>query len=116
MVSQAAHAVFVLLVCGFLAAACTWAYRKSPVWGVIIAVGAIVRLASGLLLFAISKYHWPIFESLQTGEGFWAVAPDARAYYALAANAGGDYLPSILARSPSPTYVYALSLWFRACG
>src|SRR4051794_6508141 len=116
MVSQAAHVVFVLLVCAFLAAVCAWGYRRSRGWGVVIAVGAIVRLASGLLLFSISKYHWPIFESLQTGDGFWAVAPDARGYYALAANAGGGYLPSIVAGSPSPTYVYALSLWFRACG
>lgn len=116
MLSESGHLLFLLVVCLCLIAACGWAYRRSPAWGVIVAIGAILRLSSGWCLLAISYFHWPIFQSIQSGEGFWAVAPDARVYYDMAAAAARQPTLSIAAGSPSPVYVLALAIWFRAAG
>src|SRR5215204_3813226 len=117
MVRESAHLLFLLVACLAVAAACVWAYRRSPAWGIIVGVGAIVRLAAGLALLTISYYQWPIFQSLHTGDGFWIVAPDARVYFekAAAAAAYGTSL-AVPAGSPSPVYVSALGFWYRAGG
>jgi hypothetical protein len=115
MLSGSIHAGFLVIVCLCLAMACRWAYRVSPVWGAVVAAGMVVRLIAGLSLVAISYFQWPILESLQTGDGFWAVAPDARVYYELAAGASRDWAP-IPSGTPSPIYLLVLSIWFRAVG
>ena len=117
MLRESAHLLFLLAACLGVLAACVWAYRRSPSWGVIVGVGAIVRLASGLLLLAISYYQWPVFQSLHTGDGYWLIAPDARVYFekAAAAAAYGTSL-AVPAGSPSPVYVIALGFWYRAGG
>src|SRR5256885_9463914 len=116
MLSQSVHVLLLIASCLCMAAASVWAYRRSPTSGLIIALGTVIRLGGGLGLVAISYYHWPVLESLQTGDGFWAIAPDARVYYQLAADAARAPWGSIAAGSPSPSYVEALSLWFRAFG
>jgi hypothetical protein len=50
MLKESAHLLFLLIACFGVAAACVWAYRRSPTWGVIVGVGANVRLAAGPLL------------------------------------------------------------------
>jgi len=117
MLRESAHLLFLLVACLGVLAACVWAYRRSPAWGVIVGIGAIVRLASGLVLLAISYYQLPVFQSLHTGDGYWIVAPDARVYFekAAAAAAYGTSL-AVPAGSPSPIYVSALGFWYRAGG
>jgi hypothetical protein len=116
MVSESVHALLLIVFYLCTAAACVWSWHKAPAYGVVVVAGIVIRLIGGVGLVAISYYHWPILQPLQTGDGFWAIAPDARVYFQLAADAA--YLPpgSIIGGSPSPTYVLALSLWFRAVG
>ena len=116
MLTESAHALFFLLAFAGMGAAFHWIYRQSRAWGVVVAAGAILRLASGLALAAISYYQWPLLQSLQAGDGFWAVAPDARVYFELASEAARRPSLSVPAGSPSPIYVLALGTWFRAAG
>jgi len=116
MVTQAVHVVLLVALYACMAAACAWAYRESPVFGAVVAAGTAIRLVGGVGLVAISYYHWPVLQSLQTGDGYWAIAPDARVYFQLAADAARLPPGSIIGGSPSPTYVLALSLWFRVFG
>src|SRR5438067_4379180 len=102
MLSLSVHFLFLLLFYVCVAAACGWAFRKSPAWGVIVGAGTAIRLVGGVGLVAISYYHWPILQSLQTGDGFWAIAPDARVYFQLAADAARAPWGSIVGGSPSP--------------
>jgi hypothetical protein len=116
MLSEFGQGVFLFFVCLCLVASCGWAYGRSRAWGVILAIGTILRLSSGWVLLAISYFHWPMLQSIQTGEGFWAVAPDARVYYQMAAAAARQPTLSIASGGPSPAFVLALSVWFRAAG
>lgn len=99
-------------------AACVIAYRWSrDVWaplGVVLGLGILIRAWSGLALFGISFLDLPVLASLHTGDGFWALAPDARAYYDLAATAASGIRPP--AGSPSPSFLEALGLWMRMVG
>src|SRR2546423_14103800 len=114
--APAVHVLLLIVSYACMVAACVWAYRTSPAFGAIVAAGTAIRLVGGVGLVAISYYHWPILESLQTGDGYWAIAPDARVYFRLAADAARLPPGSIVGGSPSPTYVLALSLWLRAVG
>ncbi len=77
--------------------------------------GLIIRCILGAGLFAISYYHWPILMRVQAGDGFWALAPDARAYFAIA-HASASRFAAVPSGSPSPTYVAVLAFWLRAAG
>jgi hypothetical protein len=110
------HLLLLVVLYACMAAACAWAYRAAPVFGAIVTAGTAIRLVVGVGLVAISYYRWPILQPLQTGDGYWAIAPDARVYFQLAADAARLPPGSIIGGSPSPTYVLALSLWFRVLG
>src|SRR4051812_37472080 len=116
MMSQSMHMLLLIMLYACMAAGCAWAYRQSPAFGAIVAAGTAIRLIGGVGLVAISYYHWPILQSLQTGDGYWAISPDARVYFQLAADAARLPPGAIIGGRPSPTYVLALSLWFRAFG
>src|SRR6476619_1530925 len=87
MVIQAVHVVLLVALYACMAAACAWAYRQSPVFGAVVFAGTAIRLVGGVGLVAISYYHWPVLQSRQAGDGYWAIAPDARVYFQLAADA-----------------------------
>ena len=94
---------------------CAWVYRKSATLGLIVIVGTLVRLALGVALYVTSKYHLPILTTLQAGDGFWTLAPDAGIYYALASDAASGQ-STVLLGSPSPAYIRVLALWLSAAG
>src|SRR5438552_13608745 len=40
----------------------------------------VLRLTIATILFCASAFHWPVFERLQAGGGFWTFAIDAWEY------------------------------------
>ena len=95
-----------------------------------------LRVGLGVLLYVISKYHWPILRSLQVEGGFWNFALDAKLYHdtsiqfaqAWAAGIapppmGGSYEYVVLVAAiywlldPHPLYAVVLNGWLGAlCG
>jgi hypothetical protein len=123
MTSAASWLVFVVLFTQVLfsiaagiacVAACRWASRAWPPLGLIVGTGVLLRAWAGLLMFAISYLQLPVLSSLHTGDGYWQLAPDARAYYELAASTPA-YM-AIPASAPSPAFVEMLRLWMRVAG
>jgi hypothetical protein len=84
--------------------------------GIIVHVGVLARLSLGGLLFWASYLDWPPLKGLHSADGFWQLAPDARSYFLLAAEAAEHGLHTIETGSPSPTFVAVLALWMRAVG
>jgi hypothetical protein len=95
---------------------CRWIGRKDPTAGQIVGIGLAIRLWVGGVLFWISYLNMPLLAGLHTGGGFWALAPDARTYFQIAAVAAEDGLQSIGASSPSPAFIRILGLWMRVVG
>jgi len=112
------HGLFWLAVCGAVAMSLAWIEGRSRFLALVAVAGVLARLTAGTTLFAISYYHWPILQSLQAGNGFWALAPDAAVYYRMAATAAeaGRLFEAVSRQSASPAYVFFLSLWLRATG
>lgn len=96
------------------------AYRnvrlRSRLLSVIFVLGLVVRAAVAASLLAISVFELPVLKELQLGDGFWALAVDARYYFSAAERAAEVGLASIPAGSPSPLYVATLALWLRLVG
>jgi hypothetical protein len=109
------HILFDLVVTAAVLAECVWVARKSRTLGAIVALGVGLRVASGLVLFAISSFDLAFLKGLHTGGGFWVLAIDAPTYYAFAADAASG-LRHLSGTVPSPAYVVALGLWLRAAG
>lgn len=53
--------------------------RHTLRWIIVLSFG--VRVGLAVALYAISYWQWPILKSLQLGDGFWALATDARTYH-----------------------------------
>jgi hypothetical protein len=115
-VSLIGHLIASLTIGLALLAAFRWIRQRSEVLGAIVAIGVLARVVLGLALFWISYLGLPIARSLQSGDGFWELAVDARHYYTVAAAAidAGSYAIDPLA--PSPFFVWVLSLWMSAVG
>jgi hypothetical protein len=105
----------IVLLCAFLGEY-WWMRRQSRFLAVLFAAGVTVRVTLGIALFGISLFGLPVLRSLQMGNGFWALAPDAKIYYDLAAHAVVLGLGTISDGGPSPFYVRVLALWMRILG
>lgn len=116
LIAPVLHAGFFVLVALAVVAACQWIFRKSVALGVIVYLGAAVRLVTGVGFFALSYWNASLLRSLHTGDGFWVVALDARVYYALAAQIANGGQFSVSDGGPSPFFVAMLGLWLRASG
>jgi hypothetical protein len=93
-----------------------WIRARSSLIGSIMAAGLLVRSLLGLALFWVSYLHLPVLRSLQVGNGFWALTPDAKGYYDYAA-AGAD--AGVWGMNPgdaSPFFVETLAAWMRLVG
>jgi hypothetical protein len=95
---------------------CRCTARPSSLVATIVIIGILVRITAGLGLFWISFYDSSILRGLHSGDGFWQLAPDARAYYLSAASAIEHGLGSIPHDTVSPTYVRVLALWMMVAG
>ena len=115
MIDVLLHSLFLVAIALAATLGCAWVYRKSATLGLIVIVGTLVRLALGVVLYVISKYHLAILTTFQAGDGFWTLAPDAGVYYALASDAASGNSTALLG-SPSPTYLRVLALWLSAAG
>lgn len=94
----------------------TRAIGRADRWlGLIVGVGVVARLTLGAALFWVSYADGPL-KALHTGDGFWALAPDARSYFLMAAAAAEHGLGSIPSGSASPSFVAVLALWMKAVG
>lgn len=90
---------------------------RSTVVGILFVLAVAARLVSGLALFAISYFELPIAASLQSGGGFWHLAPDARGYYDLAVQSlGGDGVAAPAVEQLAPAFVKTLTLWMALVG
>jgi hypothetical protein len=97
-------------------AACRWAFKISPLLGRLLTAGIIARILFGAGLFACSYYRWPVFQHLQAGDGFWALAIDARWYYDHAAEAALNGFAVIEETAPSPQYLRIMAAFMRLAG
>jgi hypothetical protein len=110
------HAVFLGLVIAGVVFACRAIWSYSRAFGLIVWLGVVLRVTTGLGFLAISYWNSPLFRGVHTGDGFWVLAPDARVYYGFAAKIGQGSPLSSLFEAPSPFFIAALGLWFRAAG
>lgn len=94
----------------------TLAARRSPILGGLLAAGLILRAVLGAVLFLISYFRWPLFESMQLGGGFWTLALDGRWYFDAASQAVISGIGSVSDGSASPFYVRALAIWMQVFG
>jgi hypothetical protein len=99
-----------------LGAAVRWCWRRAPLMGAVILLGALARVIAGVALFWISLRHLPILPKLQLGNGFWVLALDGVSYYDAARIAAEQGLATISGASASPAYVRLLALALRAFG
>lgn len=90
--------------------------RTSSIQAWLFAIGVLIRITAGGLLFAISKFQLPLLTELQGGDGFWSLAIDARSYFNEASQALINGLGSISSTSASPMYVRALTAWMMIFG
>jgi hypothetical protein len=86
--------------------------RRSSLLAGLFAAGLLLRAFAGLSLFTISYFNLPILSQFHTGDGFWNLAPDARAYYQMAL-AGPQGVPS---GAPSALYLLILAAWLTMVG
>ncbi len=99
-----------------LLALCRGISRVDSRLGTIVRIGVVVRVGLGAALFWISYLNWAPLAHLHSADGFWELAPDARLYFWLAADAAQSGLHVVQPHSPSPTFVRALALWLRIVG
>jgi hypothetical protein len=97
-----------------------WAYRwvrsQSRLIAAVMAAGIICRSLVGMLLFWTSYLHLSFFDELQTGNGFWTVAPDARYYYNMAVALARSDGTLVLHGVASRPFVRVLAAWMRFVG
>lgn len=93
-----------------------WIRQRSKGLALIFLAGLLLHGATDVLLYAISLYGWPLFKSLQLGEGFWALAPDGRMYYDLALGTFREGMGALGPSTPSLFYVRTLALWLWVFG
>ena len=105
-----------LLALSSIAGILWWVSKLSRSCAVLLGTGILLRACLGLTLFCISYYHLPIAEDLQSGGGFWEVAPDARTYYRRAVIAADEGMATIRWHRGSPVYVVLLAQWMRLVG
>ena len=105
------HIAIVCLTVMGLLWACRFVYRRSRFAGLMLAAGLVVRAGGGALFLAISYFGWPLLTSLQMGNGFWTLAPDAQEYYRL-----GGLMAERWQHTITRGYVGPLGLWMRAVG
>jgi hypothetical protein len=91
-----------------------WILRLCRPVGLVVGLGIVVRAGAGIGLFLVSYLNLPVLASIHTGDGFWHLAPDARVYYGLAADAAAG--APVPAGSPSPVFLETLGLWLWATG
>ena len=99
-----------LIVVG-LAWACRFAWRRSRLAGLMLAAGLAIRVCGGAFFLAVSYFGWPLLTSLQMGNGFWTLAPDAQEYYRMGSLVA-DHWQLTITRG----YVGPLGYWMRAVG
>jgi hypothetical protein len=106
------------LVCFITVAGLTirWVVRRSLLLGGILITGTVVHVAVAALLFSISWLDLPVLRGLHTGDGFWALAPDARMYFDTAAKASEQGLHAIPYGSASPSFVSTIAVWMDLIG
>jgi hypothetical protein len=86
----------------------------SPRAGALIGVGLIIRSLFAQAMFWISYLHLPIARSLQTGDGFWALAIDGRLYFEQASSLlahGWSAVALVDKRLPSPAFLQILAVF-----
>jgi hypothetical protein len=93
-----------------------WISSRSRLIGLLVAAGVLGRAWCGLALFWISYSNSAFVRALHTGDGFWILAIDAKAYYAAAILGAERGVTSILSGSASPAYVRVLALWLQFVG
>lgn len=93
-----------------------WICLQAPLLAAIVAVGLLLRVGLGLLLFGISYLNLPLWRHLHSGDGFWKLAPDAENYVALASRAISQGLGTVEAGGASPAYVKLLAVWMSIVG
>jgi hypothetical protein len=91
--------------------ACRFVWRRSRLAGLMLAAGLVIRAGGGAIFLTISYFGWPFLTSLQMGNGFWTLAPDAQEYYRLGGLMAERWQPTI-----TRGYVGPLGLWMRAVG
>ena len=60
--------------------ACRWLRRRSGLCGGLVVGGLLLRATLMLALFWTSFLRLPILQRLHSGDGFWNLTSDARAY------------------------------------
>jgi hypothetical protein len=103
-------AIVCLTVMGLLWA-CRFVWRRSRVAGLMLAAGLVIRAGGGAFFLTISYFGLPHLTSLQMGNGFWTLAPDAQEYYRL-----GGLVAERWQETITRGYVGPLGLWMRAVG
>jgi hypothetical protein len=95
------------------------AYRyvrdEAPLVGGVMALGIVSRAAIGITLFWISYLDLQFLRTLHSGDGFWALAPDARGYYDAALTYVDDGSSTHLT-DVSSMFVKPLAEWMRLVG
>jgi hypothetical protein len=112
----AVRAAVGLIVGIVLVAVLRWITSRSHLIGLVVAAGVLGRAWCGLALFWISYSNSGFLRALHTGDGFWILAIDAKAYYAAAILGAERGVTTIVSGSASPAYVRALALWFQLVG
>jgi hypothetical protein len=109
--------VFQFLATGIACAGVFLLFRKiasqNRLFGIVVAVGILIRSITGQLAFWVAFLHLPIARNLQVGSGLWFYAADATLYLREAERVFERGLPAIATLSrttPSVTYVQTLSL------
>ncbi len=109
-----------------LAAAIVWITREiscrklhDPFLHRSIVAATIFRLGVSFLLFGASRWHLPLFETYQLGDGFWNFAWDAKVYHfygrqVAEAVAAGGFLPALGPEWPFVLYTAFLYMIFGA--
>jgi hypothetical protein len=90
--------------------------RRSRLLGGIVITGTIVHAVVAALLFSISWLDLPLLRGLHSGDGFWALAPDARLYFNSAAKAAEQGLHTIPYGGASPAFVGTMAVWMDLVG
>lgn len=112
--SAARHALQAAIVCLIVIGllwACRFVWRRSRAAGLMLAAGLAIRVSGAAFFLAISYFGLPFLTSLQLGNGFWALAPDAQEYYRLGGLVAEHWQLTI-----TRGYVGPLGLWMRAAG
>ena len=110
------HVVFVALVLVAIVRVCTAAFERSFSIGRVVSAAVILRAALGFALLAASHSSAALQSGASTGDGFWALAPDAKLYYSLAVRVAVHGPLSLGTGAPSPFFVIVLGGWLQAAG